>query len=125
MKSKIGNKKMNSNIKKLLLGIGIGIITTSIFFLMIGEVETEIRIGSSFDNEKVAILFSEKNIIEIINLDPDENITINVKENNIDFEISSKINETEEVLMGETLQFKYPEGLLKDEEINIKLIIIN
>ena len=116
---------MNFEKKYILLGIGIGIITTSIFFLMIGEVETEIRIGSSFDNEKIAILFSEKNIIEIINLNPDENITININEDDIDFEISSKINETEELLIGKTIEFKYPEGLLKDEEINMKLIVIN
>ena len=89
---------------------------------MIDEIETEIRIGSSFDNEKIAILFSEKNIIEIINLDPDENITINVNEDDIDFKISSKINETEELLIGKTIEFKYLEGLLKDEEIKWKYI---
>ena len=63
--------------------------------------------------------------LSVINLDPDENITINVNEDDIDFKISSKINETEELLIGKTIEFKYLEGLLKDEEINMKLIVIN
>ena len=33
--------------------------------------------------------------------------------------------ETEELLIGKTIEFKYPEGLLKDDEINMKLIVIN
>ena len=78
---------MNLNLKNILLGFVIGLIVTSTFFLMIGEVETEISIGSSSDNEKVAILFPEKDKIEIIDLDEAENITINIQEDKFDFKI--------------------------------------
>ncbi|SVB00772.1 uncharacterized protein METZ01_LOCUS153626 [marine metagenome] len=116
---------MKYNYKDILLGILLGIITTSIFFLMVGEVETEIKIGSSYDNEKVAILFTEKDKIEIINLDESENITINVQEDNIDFKIySNDGSETEELLKDKIIEFKFPEGLLA-EELEIKLIVVN
>ena len=117
---------MNLDINNILLGFVIGIIATSTFFLMIGEVETEIRLGSSSDNEKVAILFTNKNEIEIIDLDNVENITINVQEDKFDFKITSNDgSEIEELLRGKTLQFKYPPELIDEEEIELKLLVIN
>ena len=117
---------MKFDFKNILVGILIGVITTTTFFLMVGEVETEIKIGSSTNNEKVAILFSEKDEIEIINLDEAENITINVQEDKFDFKIySNDGSETEELLSGKTLRIKYPEGLLDDNDIDIKLVVIN
>ena len=116
---------MKFDFKNILVGILIGVITTTTLFLMVGEVETEIKIGSSTNNEKVAILFSEKDEIEIINLDEAENITINVQEDKFDFKIySNDGSETEELLSGKTLRIKYPEGLL-DDNIDIKLVVIN
>ena len=117
---------MKFDFKNILVGLLIGVITTTTFFLMVGEVETEIKIGSSTNNEKVAILFSEKDEIEIINLDDDENITINVQEDKFDFKIySNDGSETEELLSGKTLRINYPEGLLDDDDIDIKLVVIN
>ena len=117
---------MKFDIRNILIGFIIGFIATSTFFLMVGEVETEIKIGSSTNNEKVAILFSEKDEIEIINLDEAENITINVQEDKFDFKIySNDGSETEELLSGKTLRIKYPEGLLDGEDVDIKLVVIN
>ena len=117
---------MKFDFKNILVGLLIGVITTTTFFLMVGEVETEIKIGSSTYNEKVAILFSEKDEIEIIDLDEAENITINVQEDKFDFKIySNDGSETEELLSGKTLRIKYPEGLLDDNDIDIKLVVIN
>jgi len=117
---------MKFDFKNILVGILIGVITTTTFFLMVGEVETEIKIGSSTNNEKVAILFSEKDEIEIINLDEAENITINVQEDKFDFKIySNDGSETEELLSGKTLRIKYPEGLLDGDDVDIKLVVIN
>tara|TARA_B100001971_G_scaffold200855_1_gene212879 strand:- start:407 stop:760 length:354 start_codon:yes stop_codon:yes gene_type:complete len=117
---------MKFDFKNILVGILIGVITTTTIFLMVGEVETEIKIGSSTNNEKVAILFSEKDEIEIINLDEAENITINVQEDKFDFKIySNDGSETEELLSGKTLRIKYPEGLLDGDDVDIKLVVIN
>ena len=117
---------MKFDFKNILIGLLMGIIATSIFFLMIGDVETEIRIGSSYDHEKVAILFSEKNEIEIIDLYEAENISINVQEDKFNFKIfSNDGSQSDELLSGKTLQIKYPEELLDNEEIDIKLIVIN
>ena len=119
---------MKFDFKNILVGILIGVITTTTFFLMVGEfeTETEIKIGSSTNNEKVAILFSEKDEIEIINLDEAENITINVQEDKFDFKIySNDGSETEELLTGKTLRIKYPEGLLDGDDVDIKLVVIN
>ena len=117
---------MNFDIKNILLGFVIGIVATSIFFLMVGEVETEIRIGSTYDNEQVAILFTEKDEIEIIDLADAENITINRHDDKFDFKIySNDGSKSEELLSGKTLQFKFPEELLNNEDKDIKLIVIN
>ena len=117
---------MKFNFKNILIGLLMGIIATSVFFLMIGDVETEIRIGSSYDHEKVAILFSEKNEIEIIDLYEAENISINVQEDKFNFKIfSNDGSQSDELLSGKTLRIKYPEGLLDDDDIDIKLVVIN
>ena len=42
---------MKFDFKNIVIGLIIGFIATSTFFLMVGEVETEFRIGSSYDNE--------------------------------------------------------------------------
>ena len=117
---------MKFDFKNILIGLLMGIITTSIFFLMIGEVETEIRIGSPYENDKLAILYSEKDEIQIIDLEEAENISINIQEDKFDFKIfNNNGSEIEELLNGTTLEFNYPEGLLEDEGLEIKLIVIN
>ena len=117
---------MKFDFKNILIGLLIGIIATSTCFLMVGEVETEIRIGSPYENEKLAILFSEKDEIQIIDLDEAENISIDVQEDKFDFKIiNNNGSEIEELLNGKTIQFKYPEGLFEDEALEIKLIVIN
>ena len=117
---------MKFDFKNILLGLLIGMIATSTFFLMVGEVETEIRIGSQSKNEKIAILFTEKDKIQIIDLEEAENISINIQEDRFDFKIfNDNGSELEELLNGKTLEFNYPEGLLQDEELDIKLIVID
>ena len=58
--STIKGEKIQFDIKSLLLGFLIGLITTSAFFLMVGEVETEIRIGLACENEQVGIFFRKR-----------------------------------------------------------------
>ena len=117
---------MKFDFKNILIGLLTGCIATSTFFLAIGEVETEIRIGSSTDNGKVAVLYSKKDEIEIIDLNDADNISINVQEDEFNFKISSNQNsKVEELLNGKMIQLKYPEELLDGEEIDIKLIVIN
>ena len=116
---------MKFDFRNILIGFLTGCIATSTFFLTIGEVETEIRIGSSTDNEKVAVLYSKKDEIEIIDLNDAENISINVQEDEFNFKISSNQNSNvEELLNGKMIQFTYPEELLDGKEIDIKLIVI-
>ena len=45
---------MKFDFKNILIGLLIGIIATSTFLLMIGDVETEIIIGSRTENEKIS-----------------------------------------------------------------------
>ena len=116
------------------LGVSFACVTTPISnksaFIII-PLRQEISLGEqAYDqilkNEKVAILFSEKDEIEIIDLDEAKNITINVQEDKFDFKIySNDGSETEELLSGKTLRIKYPEGLLDDNDIDIKLVVIN
>ena len=117
---------MKFDFKNILVGILIGVITTTTFFLMVGEVETEIKISSQSKNEKIAILFPAKDEMQIIDLEEAENISINIQEDRFDFKIfNNNGSEIEELLNGKTLEFNYPAGLPKNEELEIKLIVIN
>ena len=99
----------------------IGLIITSISFLMIGDVETEIKIGTDCNGkkEKVAVLFTQRNEIKIINLSEVQD-SIKVQDNNGLFEI---IDIDDNYIDIEKITF--PEEMFNDGETQaIKLIII-
>ena len=115
---------MELKLKNIILGFIIGLITTSISFLMIGDVETEILISSDCNDkkEKVAVLNTQRNEIKIMNLSEVQD-SIKVKDNNGLFEII-EIDDNY-IDIEEPLQITFPEEILNDgEELAIKLIII-